>query len=454
LAPELSVIVPCLGRLDAFERLMASFAHQTLARERYEVIVVDDGNDPPLVDSVEPSLLEGVRVVAQANTGPAGAKNLGLRYAKGRIVMFLNADALLGPTTLERHLAWHPKSGGDGVQRAVLGRFDATPNCWTAIVDLCERDNIYFPEQLMVPKARNSGRFFITCNISLPTMAVRRAGGFDQRFRRPMFEDVEFGVRLDKQQDIGVWWDPDIPGGHDHPMYLDGFLKHAWMMGHEWVRLARKHGTQMVPAVGGARVLDGRLARQFMDVLVANARAIERSTAELGERLKELDGLLAENRSAFDSAIDAERPRLVDALNAINSNEPSRGTMDALFGFTEWDTRRAQARAETLGVVSGDAECDHDIVVRVAPGQTPSPAALSALRTHLAVSPAVGAVAVRPSGSGGAGARVDDGEFPASDAVVGVRRECLEPTSGALDASLGAQVRAHGRVAVTAWEDG
>lgn len=72
---------------------------QDFPRERFEVVVVDDGSTD---DSREVAARYGdrVRLVAQANQGQAGAFNAGVAAAKGDVVCFLDSDDYWEPGKL------------------------------------------------------------------------------------------------------------------------------------------------------------------------------------------------------------------------------------------------------------------------------------------------------------------------------------------------------------------
>lgn len=64
--------------------------------ERVEVIVVDDGSDPPL-------LLDDVPIIRLApSVGPGPARNVGAAEARGRYLMFIDADDLVDTHGLAR----------------------------------------------------------------------------------------------------------------------------------------------------------------------------------------------------------------------------------------------------------------------------------------------------------------------------------------------------------------
>src|SRR5437660_469253 len=96
---EVSVVVPSHDRPEGLARLLAGLRRQTLAPERFEVIVVDDGSsEPAVVDSRE--LL--VRVLRhEQSRGPAAARNSGWRAASADVVAFIDDDCVPSERWLE-----------------------------------------------------------------------------------------------------------------------------------------------------------------------------------------------------------------------------------------------------------------------------------------------------------------------------------------------------------------
>ena len=90
-APLVSVIIPVFNGaafvVDAVQSLLDQ-GHPQL-----EIIIVDDGSGDDLHAAVE-ALPVQVRLLHQANAGPAAARNLGLRAASGDIIGFLDVDDL------------------------------------------------------------------------------------------------------------------------------------------------------------------------------------------------------------------------------------------------------------------------------------------------------------------------------------------------------------------------
>ena len=83
-APSCSVVVPTYERPDALRGCLESLTALDYPRERYEVVVVDDGGRAPLEEVVAPAR-ERMRVelVSQPRGGPAAARNAGVARAGG-----------------------------------------------------------------------------------------------------------------------------------------------------------------------------------------------------------------------------------------------------------------------------------------------------------------------------------------------------------------------------------
>jgi glycosyltransferase involved in cell wall biosynthesis len=88
--PLYSVIVPAYRRADFLERALRSVLAQTFSD--YEIIVIDDGSDPPLRDRIQPEFLTEIRYEHRPNGGGASARNAGVRLARGELLSFLDHD--------------------------------------------------------------------------------------------------------------------------------------------------------------------------------------------------------------------------------------------------------------------------------------------------------------------------------------------------------------------------
>jgi glycosyltransferase involved in cell wall biosynthesis len=98
--PLVSCIVPTYNGEAYLAEALDSIVAQTYAP--LEIIVADDGSTDRTLDI---AARYRVRVLAQANAGPAAARNLGLREASGQFVAFLDQDDVWHSEKLTRQMA-------------------------------------------------------------------------------------------------------------------------------------------------------------------------------------------------------------------------------------------------------------------------------------------------------------------------------------------------------------
>lgn len=107
--PDISVVIPTYQRSANLPLLFKELANQTLAPERFEVLVVDDCSSDDSVALAETwahQLPYRLRVMRTAsNRGPATARNLGWAAATAPVVAFLDDDCTPAAAWLEAGLA-------------------------------------------------------------------------------------------------------------------------------------------------------------------------------------------------------------------------------------------------------------------------------------------------------------------------------------------------------------
>jgi len=235
---ELSVIVPTYDRPDAIARFLDALVRQTLAPERFEVIIVDDGSPTPVRIDVD-RLPFHCELRRQKNQGPAAARNLALEHCRAALVLILNDDAAPAPSLLEVHLKAHAEAPS---RTAVLGSFHFSEEARrNPIVQLMDRSDLLFDFERLRHGQTYDWTYFWTCNISLSKEALLEAGGFDaENFPEAICEDVELGFRLEK---LGwsVLYRADAECRHNHELTSTDYLRRGERLGRNQLRLAQKH---------------------------------------------------------------------------------------------------------------------------------------------------------------------------------------------------------------------
>ncbi|MEZ5246160.1 MAG: glycosyltransferase family 2 protein [Acidimicrobiales bacterium] len=118
-SPSVSVVVPAKDCQPTLDRLLASLSRTDApvgaSRPELEIIVVDDASSPPLV---VPDGVTLVRLEPSPSFGAGRARNEGARRATGDILLFLDADMLVGRAAVSRLARWcsaHPAAVVTGV---------------------------------------------------------------------------------------------------------------------------------------------------------------------------------------------------------------------------------------------------------------------------------------------------------------------------------------------------
>ena len=168
-----SIVIPSRDRPVLLRRCVQSVRTSIeRAGARAEIIVVDDGSEPP----VDPREHRGVRVVRGIGEGPARARNRGIVAATGSVVAFTDDDARVSEGwfgALASALEEHPEALG------VRGPVVSPP---------------FDPLYEYSVEDRDGGRY-LTCNVAYRRSALLQVGGFDPSFRFA-HEDIDLGVRV------------------------------------------------------------------------------------------------------------------------------------------------------------------------------------------------------------------------------------------------------------------
>lgn len=198
--PALSVVVPAGKRLEAALPCLRRLEAQTLPPERFEALVVTEaGEDAASAFLAGYAPRFALRLLRQSvGDGPARARNVGIRAARGDLVVFIGEDTLLDPQALAVHL--EVQQAVPDVAYSVLGRCDFPEDfaatVWGAVLQHSDlvRDYGSLEHNSL---ASGETRYFAR-NVSTPRRALLAAGLFDEHFTGPRrgCEDLELGRRL------------------------------------------------------------------------------------------------------------------------------------------------------------------------------------------------------------------------------------------------------------------
>lgn len=210
--PFFSVIIPTYERPAQLATCLQALAHLDYPHDRFEVVVVDDGgNDCPLDSVVEQFRKQlDVRLLAQKNTGPAGARNFGAMHARGEFLAFTDDDCAPDSgwlRSLSAYLARTPDRliGGRTLNALSLNSYAETSQMIIEVVYM------HFNAD------PDDARFFASNNFALSAARFREMNGFDELFRTS--EDRELCDRW-LARGLGMTYAPEATVYHAHNLGL------------------------------------------------------------------------------------------------------------------------------------------------------------------------------------------------------------------------------------------
>lgn len=210
--PEISVIVPAYQAEDCIGRCVAALGQQSVSRDRYEILVVDDGSTDATAEKADASGAD--RVLTVPHGGPSAARNAGIAAARGGSVLFTDADCEPSADWIAQMMAPLADPAVTGVkgvyrtrQRALIAR----------LVQL--EFEIRYARMATLPQID----FVDTYAAAYRRAVLLEHGGFDTAYPIPSAEDVDLSFRLARAGHRLVFA-PDAWVWHQHPQTLKAYL--------------------------------------------------------------------------------------------------------------------------------------------------------------------------------------------------------------------------------------
>ncbi len=209
------------NRRDYILEAMDSLYRQTIARDRYEVFVVDNNSR----DDTGERCHEYIRThpdarfvyLTETNQGASFARNTGAAHATGGLLVFMDDDAVAEPDFLENILRFfdaHPEASGAG-GRIIPRYIPAEPKWMSKFVSSLVGNFDYSP----VTVEFDALRYPLESNMAVRRADFNRIGGFNTALPgvkgtlRIGGEGKDFFYRL-KALHKSVWYDPSIRVEH------------------------------------------------------------------------------------------------------------------------------------------------------------------------------------------------------------------------------------------------
>jgi len=235
--PKLSVVIPTKNRSALLAEAVERIECQTVSREHYEVIVIDNdsSDDTRTVLDWKAKTYRNFRFDVQEKPGAAATRNAGLRLASGDLILFIDDDVQAEPSLVEAHLEAHQKNQNASVIGAVSMPWGDTSDPFLRYLRDHRILNPYTPS-----KGPIDFSYYHTCNVSTPTQMLMNVGGFDENFVVYGMEDIELGYRLEKAGSRMVFVPDARAIHHRFPGYQD-FVDRSELAGYSLGHLLHLH---------------------------------------------------------------------------------------------------------------------------------------------------------------------------------------------------------------------
>jgi glucosyl-dolichyl phosphate glucuronosyltransferase len=219
---QISAIICTFNRALYLRKAIQSLIEQTLDRDRYEIIVVDNRStdETKKIVTEEFANIVNLRYIYDPIQGLSQARNTGWQNAKGEYIAFLDDDAIAYPQWLEKIIesfeTVKPQPG------AVGGKIEAI---WEAprpnwLSDRLAR-GLTILDWSPTATVLDSDRWLAGANVSYPKQLLEAMGGFDVNLGRKgkkllSCEESLLHDRI-KNEDYNLYYHPDVAVKHHIP---------------------------------------------------------------------------------------------------------------------------------------------------------------------------------------------------------------------------------------------
>lgn len=206
-----SVIIPAYNAEKTLKKCLKALKNQSF--KDFETIVVDDGSKDSTREIAKE--FKNVKLLEQANAGPAKARNRGAKVASGEIIIFTDSDCIPERNWLEEMIKPFEDNEISGVQ----GRYKSSQSSLIARIIQLEIEKSYSKMQ-----KRKFIDFIGTYSAAYKKKVFEKMNGFDTSFPIASGEDTDLSFRISAAGYSMVFNQKAIVS-HTHPESLSKYLK-------------------------------------------------------------------------------------------------------------------------------------------------------------------------------------------------------------------------------------
>jgi glycosyltransferase involved in cell wall biosynthesis len=180
---KISIIITCYNLGEYLEEAIASIKEYS-KYEVYEVILVNDGSTNATTNAILDEVVKSDKAITyinQSNLGLAKARNNGIKQAKGKYIIPLDADNKLRPEFIEQTISILDNNPEIDIVHGNAQNFGNLVNIWKS-------KPFYFPEMLL--------NNYIDACAGFRKSTWQKLGGYDEKMPVMGFEDWDLWLRM------------------------------------------------------------------------------------------------------------------------------------------------------------------------------------------------------------------------------------------------------------------
>lgn len=184
---EISLIVATYNRADRLQPMLLSLLEQSVDKERWEAIIVNNNSSDNTTQVVENFISThpqvNIRLVTEPKQGLSHARNCGIELSKAPLIAIIDDDEQIVPSYIQSYIdffATHPDVAAAG--GAIIAKYDEGRPSWVShFVEIPIANPI---AERAVAAPFPAGKIPGGGNMALRRCAIERYGGFDPALGR------------------------------------------------------------------------------------------------------------------------------------------------------------------------------------------------------------------------------------------------------------------------------
>lgn len=288
--------MPSHNRRKQLERALQHLARQTYPADLLELIVVLDGctdGSAEMLKQLQSGFPLKLRVLEQAQGGPAAARNAGVRAAQGEYILFLDDDVMATPQLIMEHWLFYLRHPDTVVVGPMSKPSNSKGPIWVRweefVLEKQYRD-------ILEGKYKFTARQFYTGNCFLKREWIMEAGLFNESFKR--FEDVALAYQLIRQN-LSFEFNPAAVGYHYPRRSFKSWTNMHYLYGRYAVRIDSQNPTLSMIGISRKEFKERHWFTRYLSGKLLNHKTAQQGVAWSFMTLAYLSSLIKLERYGY-----------------------------------------------------------------------------------------------------------------------------------------------------------